>query len=122
MHTSFFFFGICFSLCHFNHNVPRCGALWVHIIGTLCASLTWITVSCPRLGEFSTIISSNKFIAPFFSSFSFWDPIMQMLVRVILSQRSLEVLSLKNIFFLFSLGIFPYSVFQPTDHFFFCIV
>lgn len=35
------------------------------LLGTLCASWTWISVSFPRLEMFSAITSSNKFSAPF---------------------------------------------------------
>ena len=52
--------------------------------GTLCASWTWLTASFPKLGTFSAIISSNIVSDPF-SLFSFWDPIMQMLVHLMLS-------------------------------------
>ena len=37
------------------------------------ASISWISVSCLRLGKFSAIRSSNMFSSPF-SLFSFWDP------------------------------------------------
>ena len=40
--------------------------------GTLCASWTWVTISLPMLGKFSTIISSNIFSG--LPLFSFWDP------------------------------------------------
>ena len=45
--------------------------LWI-LWAVLCASWIWISVSFPRLGKFSAIISSNKFSAPFSLSF-FWD-------------------------------------------------
>lgn len=38
---------------------------------TLCASWTWMSVSLPRLGKLSAIISLNKVSVPF-SFFSFW--------------------------------------------------
>ena len=40
--------------------------------GTLCASWTWVVISFPMLGKFSTIISSNIFSGPFSLS-SVWD-------------------------------------------------
>ena len=62
----------------------------------------------PMLGKFSTIISSNIFSGPFpFSSSR--TSIMQMLVCLTLSQRSLRLFSLffsPHIFFLFSLYCF----------------
>ena len=33
--------------------------------GTLCASWTWVAISFPMLGKFSTIISSNVFSGPY---------------------------------------------------------
>ena len=39
---------------------------------TLFASWTWVAISFPMLGKFSTIISSNIFLV--LSLFSFWDP------------------------------------------------
>ena len=36
------------------------------LYGTRCASWTWVAISFPRLGKFSTLISSGIF--------SFWDP------------------------------------------------
>ena len=40
--------------------------------GTLCTSWTWMAISFPTLGKFSTIISSSIFLGPF-SLLSFWD-------------------------------------------------
>ena len=70
------------------------------LYGTLCTSWTWLTISCPILGKFSTIISSNIFSAPFFFSSSSGTPVIQM-VRLMLSQRSLRLSSI--LFILFSL-------------------
>ena len=75
--------------------------------GTLYASWTWSPISFPVLGKFSAIISSNIFSGPF-SLFSFWDAIMQMLVHLILSLRSLGCLH----FFFFSFFCL-YSVVWP---------
>ena len=60
------------------------------LYGHLCASWTWLTISFSLLGKFSTIISSKIFSYPFFFSSS-GTPIIQMLVRLILSQRSLRL-------------------------------
>ena len=35
------------------------------LYGTFCASWTWVTVSFPRLGRFSAVISSDIFLGPF---------------------------------------------------------
>ena len=54
------------------------------------------------LGKFSTIIYSNIFSDPFFFSSSSQTPIIQMLVHLMLSQRSLRLPSF--LFMLFSLS------------------
>jgi len=68
---------------------------------TLCASWTWLTISFPMLGRFSIIVSSKKFSVPFCFSSSSGTSITQMLVCLILSQRSLKLSSI--IFILFPL-------------------
>ena len=55
------------------------------LYGTLCASWTWLTISFPILGKFSTIISSNIFSIPLFFSSSSGTPIIWLLVRLMLS-------------------------------------
>ena len=44
---------------------------------TRCASWTWVAISFPTLGKFSTIISSNIFSGPFSLSSLSGTPIMQ---------------------------------------------
>ena len=61
------------------------------LYGTFCASWTWLTISFPKLGKFSSIIFSKIFLHPFFFSSSSGTPIIQMLVPLILSQRSLRL-------------------------------
>ena len=63
--------------------------------GTFCTSWTWLTISFPMLGKFSAIISSNIFSSPF--SPPSGTPTRQMLVHLMLSQRSLR---LSSFFFL----------------------
>ena len=69
------------------------------LYGTLCASWTWLTISFPMVGKFSTISSSNIFSDTFFFSSSFETPIIQMLVHLMLSQRSLRLSSILYILF-----------------------
>ena len=102
----------CFPLAAFNifslylvfdSLINMC--LGVFLLGfilyrTLCASWTWLTISFPMLGKFSTIISSNIFSDPFFF-FSYGTPKIRMLVHLMLSQRSLRLSSI--LFILFSL-------------------
>ena len=94
----------CFSLVVFNIlSLPLIFvsliAMCLHVFlfgfilsGTLCASWTWLIISFPTLGKFSAIISSNIFSGPF-SLYSSGNPIIQMLVCLMLSQRSLRLSS-----------------------------
>ena len=68
---------------------------------TLCASWTWLTISFPMLGRFSTILSLKNCAVPFFFSSSSGTSITQMLVCLILSQKCLKLSSI--IFILFPL-------------------
>ena len=92
------------------------------LYGTLCVSWTWLTISFPILRKFSTIISSNIFSVPLFFSSSSGTPIVRMLVRLILSQRSLRLSSILFFFFFFfillSSNYFHYLIFQVTYPFF----
>ena len=103
----------CFSLAAFN--ILSLALVFVTLInmclgmfllgfilyGTLCASWTWLTISFSMWGKFSTIISSKIFSYPFFFSSSSGTPMIQMLVCLILSQRSLRLSSV--LFILFTL-------------------
>ena len=76
--------------------------------GTLCASWTWLTIYFPMSGKFPAIISLNIFSGAFsFSSFS-GILIMQILVCLMLSQRSPRLSSFFS-FFLF------YILFYSSD-------
>ena len=93
-----------FTFFYFNYNMTQCGIFEFILSGTLCTSF-------PRLGRFSTIISSNKFSA-LFSLLPSGTPIMWVLVCWMLPQWSLKLSSFfKNIlsFILFSLDYFYYS-------------
>ena len=80
---------------------PSVFLLMFMLYGTLCTSWSWVDISFSMLGNFSTIISSNIFLDPFFFSSSCADPIIQMLVHLMLSQRSLKLSSI--LFILLSL-------------------
>ena len=71
------------------------------LYGTLCASWTWLTISFSVLGNFSTIISSKFYHILLFFSSSSGTPIIQILVHLIWSQRSLRLSS--AFFILFTL-------------------
>ena len=94
-----------------------CFSLGLSCLG-LCASWPWLTVSFPMLGKFSAIISSNIFLSSFSLS-SAGTPIMQMLVCLMLSQRTLRLCSFFSSFYilLYSSG-FHHFVFQVTYPFF----
>ena len=60
------------------------------LFGTLWVSCSWVIIFFPILGKFSTIISSI-FSWSFFLSSSSGTPMIRMLGRVTLSQRSLRL-------------------------------
>ena len=103
----------CFSLAAFNilslclvfgsliSMCLVCFSLGLSCMG-LCTSWTWLTISFFMLGKFSTIISSKIFLYTFFFLSSSGTPIIQMLVHLILSQRSLKLSSVV-LFILFTL-------------------
>ena len=96
-------FNIC-SLCLiFINLINMClGVFHLGFIlfGTLWVSWTWVAISFPILGKFSTIISSSISSWPFFLSSSSETPVSRMLWHLTLSQRSLRLSSF--IFFSFS--------------------
>ena len=93
----------CFSLAAFNicslclifvNLINMCLAVFhlgFILFGTLWVSWTWVIISFPILGNFSTIISSSIFSWSFFLSSG--TPMIQMLGHLILSQRSLRLSS-----------------------------
>ena len=81
------------------------------LFGTLWASWTWVTVSFPILGKFSTINFSTIFSCPLFLSSS-GTPMIQMLGHLTLSQRSLKLSSFLLILFSFLVHLFPPSIFH----------
>ena len=72
------------------------------LFGTLWVSWTWVAISFPILGKFSTIISSIIFSWLFFLSSSFGTPMIQMLGHLTFSQSSLRLSSFLLIFFFLS--------------------
>ena len=75
------------------------------LFGTLWVSWTWVIISFPILGKFSTIISSSIFSWSFFLSSSSGIPMIQMLGYLTLSQRSLRLASFLFISFSFFLSV-----------------
>jgi len=103
----------CFSLAAFNvlslclvfvSLISMCLGVFLLgfiLIGTLCASGTWLAISFSMLGKFSTLIPSKFFSYTFLFSFYSGTPIIWMFVRLILSLRSLRLSSV--LFILFTL-------------------
>ena len=93
----------CFSLAAFNicslclifvNLINMClGVFHLGFIlfGTLGVSWTWVIISFPILGKFSTIISSSIFSWSFFLSSSSGTPMIQILRHLTLSWRSLRL-------------------------------
>ena len=106
----------CFSLAAFNicclclifvNLINMCFEVFhlgFILFGTLWVSWTWVTISFPILGKFSTIISSSIFSWPFFLFSSSGTPMIQMLGCLTLSQRSLRLSSFLLIHFSFILS------------------
>ena len=106
----------CFSLAAFNicswclifvNLINMClgvFCLGFILFGTLWISWTWVIISFPILGKFSTIISSSIFSWSFFLSSSSGTPMIQMLGHLTLSQRSLRLSSFLLIHFSFFLS------------------
>ena len=105
----------CFSLAAFNmfsfyltfdSLINMCCGMFLlgfFLYGTLCASWTWLTISIPILGMFSTIVSSNIFWVPFYFSSS---------------SETVHNSFHSFIFFLLSSRYFHYFIFQVTYPFF----
>ena len=90
--------------------------------GSLCASCTWVAISFPMLGKFSTLIS-QIFSHSFLSLFSFWDPynVNVCAFNVVLEVSQAVFISFHSFFFiLFHGSEFHHSVFQVT-YLFFCL-
>ena len=87
----------------------------------LCFSWTWLTVSFPMFRHFSAIISSNIFLGPFSLSAPSQTPIMQMLMHLMLSQRSLRLFLFILFSILFCSSDFHHSILQVIYPFF-CLI
>ena len=106
----------CFSLAAFNscslylifvNLINMClgvFCLGFILFGTLWVVWTYVIISFPILGKFSTIISSSIFSWPFFLSSSSGTPVFRMLGRLTLSWRSLKLSSFLLIHFSFFLS------------------
>ena len=77
-----------------------CFSLGFSCLG-LCTSSTWVTLSFPMLGKFSTIFSSNIYSGPFSLSSPSGTPMLWIFLYLIFSQDSLRLSSFH--FILFSL-------------------
>ena len=110
-----------FSLCLIFINLINMCLMMFHLgfilFGILWVSWTWEAISFLILGKFSTIISSSIYSWPFFLSSSSGTPMIQMLRRLTLSQRSLRLSSFLLILFSFFVSTsfyFHHSIFHLT--------
>ena len=89
------------------------------LCGTLCASWTWLTISFPMLGKFSTLISLKIFSYPFFISSSSRSPVIQILFDIV-PEVSETILSSFHSFYFIMLfrSYFLHFIFQLIDLFF----
>ena len=106
-----------YAICYFSlvtFNILSLSLIFVSLItmwlcvflrfilpGTFCASWIELTTSFPMFGKFSSIFSLNIFSGPFSLSSPSGTPIIQMLVHLMLSQRSLRLSFLFILFFFF---------------------
>ena len=118
----------CFSLAAFNiwsvclifvNLINMClGVFHLGFIpfGILWVSWTWVIISFPILGKFSTIVSSSIFSWSFFLSSSSGTPMIRMLGHLTLSQRSLRLFSFLLILFSFFLLFHLFLPFYLLPH------
>ena len=106
-HFSLAAFNICSLYLIFVNLINMC--LGFTLFGTLCVSWTWVIISFPILGKFSTIISSSIFSWSLFLPSSSGTPMTQMLGCLTLSQRSLKLSS----FLLIPFSLFLFHLFPP---------
>ena len=124
----------CFSLAAFN--VCSLCLIFVNLInmclgvfclgfilfGTLWVSWTWVIISFPILGKFSTIISSSIFSWSFFLSSSSGTPMIRMLGGLTLSQSSLRLSSFLLIHFYFFSLLHLFPPFYLPPHLFYLLL
>ena len=93
------------SLCLIFVNLINMCIGGVHLgfilFRTLWVSWTWMAISFPILGKFSTIISLSIFSWPFFLSSSSGTPMIRILGHLTLSHWSLRLSSFLLILFFF---------------------
>ena len=94
----------CFPINFVSLSIMSLGMFLLEfVLLRLCASWMWVTISFLILGMFLTVISSNIFWPPFPLYYSSGTPITQMLVCLMLFQRSLGLFSFLFIIIIFSL-------------------
>ena len=81
--VAFPFLLLIFALCVWSSLVWLICVLGCFTVGLSCLGLwvcwTWVAISFPILGKFSTIISSSIFLCPFFLSSSSGSPVIRIL-------------------------------------------
>ena len=100
-------FNICSLSLIFVNLINMCLGVFLLgfiLFGTPWVSWTWVIISFPILGKFSTIISSRIFSWSFFMSSSSGTPMIRMLGHLTLSWRSLRLSSFLLIHFSFFLS------------------
>ena len=122
----------CFSLVAFNIFylylificlINMCLSMFLLgfiLYGTLCTSWTWVTISFPMLGKFSTPNLFKYFPRPFLFFF-FWDPYYSNVgaFNVVPKVSETVLISFHYFFFiLFHGSNFHHSIFQLTYPFF----
>ena len=98
------FFSLCFQYSLsliFVILITKCLDIFLFeliLCGTHCASLSWVTISFPKLQKFLAIMPPNMFSVTFSLFSPSGAPKMWILVYLILSQRSFKLCSLLFIY------------------------
>ena len=100
---------IFLNFCQFDYHVSQCVPPWVYPAWDSLCFLDLVDYFLSHIRKAFSYYLFKYFLRSFLSLFSFWNPIMQMLVPLMLSQRSLR---LSSFFFFHS---FFYILFCSHD-------
>ena len=91
-----------FNFCQFGYYVSQCVPPWVYPAQDSLCFLDLVGYFLSHVTEVFSYYFFKYFLRSLLSLFSFWTPIMQLLVCLMLSQRSLRLSSFFSFLFLYS--------------------